>query len=147
MTTTDSRISTARGMTEAYKDRPEYVVWPPTTKLRKILVPPSFPEGCLRDYKYWVYDHLSGEACIVLNDGHYFRILDPLDLVRFSDADINFLLVNQIRHDEEDEHVAKDFSRKASHILAKKIVANYNRIAGVEAAAEPDEVDPNEDII
>ena len=90
---------------------------------------------------------MSGEACIVLNDGMYFRILDPLDLVRFNDADINFLLVNPIRHDKEDEVVAKDFTRKASHILAKKIVTNYNRIAGVEAAAEHDEVDPNEDII
>jgi hypothetical protein len=82
---------------------------------------------------------------VVLNDGIYFRILDPLDLVRFSVADINFLLVNPIRLDEEDEEVAKGFIRKASHFLAKKTVANYNRIAGIEAAAEPDEVDPNED--
>ena len=88
---------------------------------------------------------MSGEAWIVLYDGIYFRILDPLDLVRISDADIIFLLVNPIRHDEEDEEVAKDFIRKTSHFLAKKTVANFNRIAGIEAAAEPDKVDPNED--
>ena len=69
---------------------------------------------------------MSGKACIVLSDGIYFRILDPLDLVRFSDADINYLLVNPIRHDPDDEEVAKDFTRKAAHILAKKIVANYS---------------------
>ena len=47
---------------------------------------------------------------------------------------------------DEDESIAKDFSKKASDILAKKITSNYNRIAGVQAADEPDEIDPMEDI-
>ena len=120
-------------------------MWPPTKKLRKIFVPPKFPEGCLHEFQYWVYDHLSGEACIVLKDGRHYRILDPLDMVRFHDVDIKFLLVNQILHDEEDEPLAKEFSKKAAKILALNIAANYNRIGNIEAAEEPDEVDPNED--
>ena len=66
-------------------------------------------------------------------------------MVRFHDVDIKFLLVNQILHDEEDEPLAKEFQKKAAKILALNIVANYNRIGNIEAAEEPDEVDPNED--
>ncbi|KAJ0509028.1 hypothetical protein HanIR_Chr11g0524021 [Helianthus annuus] len=52
-------------------------MWPPTRKEKTVIFSKKFPKGCIKDFKFWLYDEKMGEAVVVCEDQSY-RLVDQM---------------------------------------------------------------------
>ncbi|MFS7967195.1 hypothetical protein Hanom_Chr09g00782961 [Helianthus anomalus] len=49
------------------------VMWPPAKRAKTVPLPKDLPDNCLHEFKFWMYDPVSGQAIIVCESDE-FRI-------------------------------------------------------------------------
>ncbi|MFS8008871.1 hypothetical protein Hanom_Chr14g01277991 [Helianthus anomalus] len=97
----ESSVKKNRGVRDPYAGRTiKTMIWPPTDKEKIIPTAPKFPNGVLKNFKFWAYDPKMGEAVVVTKESAY-RLADTLELISFHEENIKVLNENQIRTNEQ----------------------------------------------
>ncbi|KAJ0794989.1 hypothetical protein HanPI659440_Chr04g0145241 [Helianthus annuus] len=66
------------------------VKWPATKQTNTVPLLKELPDNSLKNFQFWMYDPISGQAVIVCDDAEY-RFIDTRDLMCFGVNDINLL--------------------------------------------------------
>lgn len=132
MPTAESFLKKASGVRDPHTGkRMVNVMWPATEKVKSIPLTKPFPEGALDDMKFWTYDHATSTVIIRVNKGQY-RIVDPRDLLRFSERDIKKLGEFQISSEPLFEAAAKEYTGMVGAIIRTKLWAGAYREADAD---------------
>ncbi|KAJ0848090.1 hypothetical protein HanRHA438_Chr13g0585391 [Helianthus annuus] len=66
------------------------VKWPATKQTNTVPLLKELPDNSLKNFQFWMYDPISGQAVIVCDDAEY-KFIDTRDLMCFVENDINLL--------------------------------------------------------
>ncbi|MFS7944371.1 hypothetical protein Hanom_Chr06g00511341 [Helianthus anomalus] len=96
------------------------VMWPPTKQTKTIPLLKELPDNSLKDLKFWMYDHVTGQAVIVCDNEEY-RVADVKYLICFGENGIKLLGRIQIRSEPQYEVCAKSFTGGIAQITLFKL--------------------------
>ena len=121
MKTTSSFIKETKDIIESYTNKTLVnVMWPPTTKAKKIPITQRLLDGLLNDLLFWVYDEATTTMVIKMKKDQ-IQLVDPRDLLKFVEHDIHMLSKHLLMVENEMfEAAAKDFTSMIATIINKK---------------------------
>ncbi|KAF5812802.1 hypothetical protein HanRHA438_Chr03g0101941 [Helianthus annuus] len=96
------------------------VMWPPTKSAKTVLLLKYLPNNNLHEFKFWMYDLVSGQVVIVC-ENEEFRIADVRDLMHFEETDIHLLGRSQIQSDPQYEVCAKAYTAGIAQMINLKM--------------------------
>ncbi|KAM0041618.1 hypothetical protein Hdeb2414_s0011g00368361 [Helianthus debilis subsp. tardiflorus] len=96
------------------------VKWPATKQTNTVPLLKELPDNTLKDFQFWMYYPISGQAVIVCDNAEY-RFIDNRDLMSFGKNDINLLAKSQIQSDPQYEVCAKGWIGAVAQIMNFKL--------------------------
>ncbi|KAF5758752.1 hypothetical protein HanXRQr2_Chr16g0732921 [Helianthus annuus] len=96
------------------------VKWHATKQANTVPLLKELPDDSMKNFQFWMYDPISGQAVIVCDDAEY-RFIDTRDLMCFGEKDINLLAKSQIQSDPQYEVCAKSWTGAVAQIMSFKL--------------------------